>query len=234
MCVLQCTIKSLALDYRAQFSRRNVEKLGGASRLTKLPLRPQAQPHCRSLAPISDNEVSIAAKNSVPKTTEKSTIWSLNLWEEWKESRKGMGAEYPPTPPHFLSASKLNDWMCKFILEVRRKDGAEYPPNSLYQIACGIMRHVRMYEPAVNFFTQPEFDTFRRVIDSEMKRLKSTGKGVIVKRAESIDIKEEEILWSNRILGDSSPQSLLDTMVYMCGYYFALRSGQEHRDLQFS
>ena len=67
-----------------------------------------------------------------------------------------------------------------------------------------------------------------------MKRLKSKGFGVVVKRAEPIDIKEEEMLWSSGILGDSEPQSLLNTIIFMCGYYLALRSGQEHRDLQFS
>ena len=121
--------------------------------------------------------------------------------------------------------------MCKFILEVRCKDGAEYPPNSLYQISSGIMRHVRLYSPSINFYTQPEFDTFRRVL---MKRLKGKGMGVAVKRAEPIDKREEDLMWSNGVLGDSSPQSLVDTMVYMCGYYLALRSGQEHRDLNFS
>ena len=90
------------------------------------------------------------------------------------------------------------------------------------------------YAPSINFFTQPQYDTFRRVLDSEMERLKSKGIGVVVKRAEPIDKREEEILWSNGILGDSSPQSLLDTVIFMCGYYLALRSGQEHRDLQSS
>ena len=30
-----------------------------------------------------------------------------------------------------------------FVLEIRKKDGAEYSPNSLHHIVCGIMRHVR-------------------------------------------------------------------------------------------
>lgn len=38
-------------------------------------------------------------------------------------------------------------------------------------------------------------------------------------------------MWQNGLLGSDNPQTLIDTMVFMCGLYFALRSGQEHRNL---
>jgi len=84
----------------------------------------------------------------------------------------------------------------------------------------------------VNFFTDVEFRGFQQSLDAEMKRLRSEGIGVTRKRAEPISVKEEGELWEKGILGDSSPQVLLDTMVYCCGVYFALRSGEEHRSLK--
>ena len=42
------------------------------------------------------------------------------------------------------------------------------------------------------------------------------------------------MLWETRQLGDHCPQALVnDTMLYMCGTYFALRLGQEHWALRF-
>ena len=56
----------------------------------------------------------------------------------------------------------------------------------------------------------------------------------IPKRAEPITLSEENSLWDQKILGDHSPRALVDTMVYMCGLYFALRRESEHRQLNNS
>ena len=37
-----------------------------------------------------------------------------------------------------------------------------------------------------------------------------------------------------KILGDHTPQALLNTIIFMNGVYFALRSGDEHRNLRCS
>ena len=89
-------------------------------------------------------------------------------------------------------------------------------------------------KPALNFFKDPEFSGFRKTLDSEMKCLTPLGVEVKRKQAEPITIEEENILWERKLLnlGDHTPQTLLDTMVYLCGINFALRSGEEHRSLQ--
>ncbi len=95
------------------------------------------------------------------------------------------------------------------------------------------MRHLCHYCPELNFFTQPVFSEFKKTLNAEMKRLKASGSGVSIKRAELFNQAEEDILWQQGILGSTSPQTVLDSIVFMCGLYFAIRSGQVHRDLQF-
>ena len=80
--------------------------------------------------------------------------------------------------------------MQKFVLEIRREDGKEYPPNTLYQICCGIMRHIRKYSHEINFFIQPTFASFKKTLDGEMKRLKANGVSIHVKRAQPLDCKK--------------------------------------------
>ena len=153
----------------------------------------------------------------------------------WKEWRKHHQESTNSNIPEFgkLTPGDMNHWFQRFVLEIRKKDGTEYPPNSLLHICLGLFRHLRTTTNPNIDFKDTNFTEFRLTLDAEMKRLQKKGLGTKTKKAEIITEAEEDKLWEKGELGDKNPQALLNTIVYMIGLYFALRSGTEHRNLRF-
>ena len=181
----------------------------------------------------SDNDVATARITAIPKKTLSDTKYCIGVWNEWCVHR---AIKYGDIilPIGELTMEDLSRHLSRFILEVRKKDGREFPPESLHHVVCGIQRHLRFNgKPSVDFFKDSSFAELRMTLDAEMKRLQRSGLGSKKKKAEPITPEEEEIMWKKGILGESTPQALVDTMLYMSGLYFALRSGEEHRQLRF-
>lgn len=155
----------------------------------------------------------------MPNNTTKNTNWAVNVWKSWSSNR-GSHAGIDCPPHHFLCSKEiLNFWLSRFVLEARRQDGTHYPPETLYGLVCGVFRAVKESHPTFNLFGDPEFHSFRQVLDGEMRRLRSLGYSVTKRKAEPLSFQEEDRLWSLGLLGESSPQILLDTMVFLCGLF---------------
>ena len=65
-----------------------------------------------------------------------------------------------------------------------------------------------------------------------MKRLQSAGIDSKQKQAERLTCTDVDTLWEKTLLGDTTPQSLHDTIISFNGLHFTLRSRQEHRQLR--
>ena len=224
-----------------EFDGYNIEKQGikvnsrkndnDTAMASAMATKRRTKPTRNFAPPISNKDITVAMQKAVPEKTQKDNKYCVNLWEEWVSYRaKTTGAVIPHLKN--IKLEELQHWLCAFVLEIRKKDGSAFIPNTLHHICCGIMRYIRVNGmPELDIFKNEQFSQFRRVLDSEMKRLQAEGIGATQKKAEPITFEEEEILWEKGILGERTPQSLLDTMIYMNGLYFALRGGKEHRNL---
>ena len=78
-------------------------------------------------------------------------------------------------------------------------------------------KEARLLQKQIDFFTDPNFENFRgKTLDGEMKRLCTIGLGTHKKVDTKTDT-EKEFLWQKGILGDHSPQALLNTAFFMAG-----------------
>ena len=190
-----------------------------------------------------DSEVDDLKRNAIPSATRASTNWGISVWNEWSRARAVKEAEGSgdiqnlSTPLLEMKEADLAHWLTKFILEVRKTSGEEYPPKSLYALVRCFKRHFeqnRRYDVNPLDTTNVFFGDFRAVLDGEMKRLHATGLGSKVKQAEPITPDEETKLWVSGQLGLSIGRALLNTFYFYNCKVFGLRSFDEHRNLKCS
>ena len=120
----------------------------------------------------------------------------------------------------------------RFITEIRKLDGSDFPAKTLYQIVICLQFHLEGNGFTWKLLDDKDFTEVRFTLDNIMKERVSAGIGIRVKKADTISVLDEEILWKNCILGSENPQQLLETVVYLVGLNCALRAGKEHRVLR--
>ena len=121
--------------------------------------------------------------------------------------------------------------MCRFVREVRKLDGQEYPPNTLREMV--ILIQMFMHENSVNWklLDDAEFQILRNVVDNTMKQRHAMGMGVC-QSSKSISVQNENQMFRSRALGEENPIQFLRTVIYMIGLHCALRGGVEHNKLR--
>ncbi len=130
-----------------------------------------------------------------------------------------------------LTESDLSFCLCSFINEIRRKDGGEFPANSLYEIVLLIQFHMEKKGVMWKLVDGEAFTCVRFTLDNVMKKRVETGNSDR-KSADPISFEDEESLWAAGILGEERPVQLRETVLYLLGLGFALHGGEEHRRLR--
>ena len=116
--------------------------------------KPQPSNRCGppTSAPTSANQLEQIRKDGIPRSTQKRTDWSLSVWSQWSQWSSWRSQSLIESDEHQHELNKTFVTMTeeamlfrlpKFITEARRSDGNPYPPNSVYQICCGLSRALR-------------------------------------------------------------------------------------------
>ena len=100
-------------------------------------------------------------------------------------------------------------------------------------LCVGLLRHLRENGIHLNFLDEQNsvFNEFRRARSARMSEPTKQGVGTTTKQAEPVGEESENMLWNKGLLGDSSSNSILNTVFFYNSKLFGLRGVDEHREL---
>ncbi|XP_076864669.1 zinc finger MYM-type protein 4 isoform X2 [Brachyhypopomus gauderio] len=178
-----------------------------------------------------------AASPDASKLHKEYGVQAWRSWICWRNSQPNM--EMPKwgsrsmklkEDPLQCSTAELSYGLCKFLSEVRRPNGEEYGPDSLYYLCLGIQQHLFENNRMENIFADLFYTKFSQNITSILKGWKPTilPSGYVHSRV------KEEYLWECKQLGAFSPSVLLNTLLYFCTKLFCFRTIAQHLRLSFA
>ena len=121
--------------------------------------------------------------------------------------------------------------LCDFIVEIRKENGEQYPPSSMYDLISGLSLYLEREHGFTNKLVSGAFRSVRNTLDNVMKERTAEGVGGGQRGTPS---------WKNMskyceekgILGEDSPDKLRQTVFFLIGVRFGLRGLKEQYDLR--
>ena len=180
----------------------------------------------RRFAEVNDEYVEKLIEGQENKNTKRKTFYDLKLVHKFIQEVKNEERDIKDIP-----AIELNNLLSQFIVEARTKTGQDYEPSSLRGILSSVERHLSKANYNISIFRDPEFKKTRDALKAKQKELKSQGRGNRPHATSALSDEEIEVLYSKKLLGTSSPQSLHNTVWLNNMVHFGLRGGVEQRSL---
>jgi hypothetical protein len=140
---------------------------------------------------------------------------------------------------HKIEPTELDPLLANFVLTVRKKDGGEYEPNSLRSIISSVDRKLKRMKYGFTILGEGAknndvFNLTRDAISAKQKVLKKQGKGNKPKKSQPLTDDEINMLYQKKLLGESTPESLLNTVWFNNTVHFGMRGAHEHYNLRYT
>ena len=177
------------------------------------------------------------------KSTQSKIKWAMKAYVRWMNCRNYQVQHgllpmdrIVPTPDKLLKLSKeeISKTVCVFIMEAKNSDGGDYNRDTLYDLIVTVQSFLKQNRRPIKFFEDEAFADVKNTLDNRMRDLSKQGKIAPRIKAEPISVSEEEKLWESGVLGDDTPEKLIDTLLYLNGVHFGLRAGDEHKSLKMN
>ena len=131
-----------------------------------------------------------------------------------------------------LTKENLQHSLCRFVPEVtKRKGDGLYPGKTLYQMIVAIQKYLWINKLKWKLVEGAEFDDLKTVLDNVMKERTQANIGVVTKQAELITYDMERKLWDKGVLGESNPDQLRNTVLFLLGVNLYLCAMEDHYNL---
>ena len=142
------------------------------------------------------------------KTQLRKTEYDLNVWKRLLRS-KGEEREIEDIP-----ADELNILICRFMMEIKKKDGDAYEPATLCSFQRSLQRYLKDKNFNLNIFKDQEFQKSRKVLLSKKKQLVAEQvKGNRPQAARELTDAEEDLLFRSGKFGDKNPKAVQGTVL---------------------
>ena len=116
--------------------------------------------------------------------------------------------------------------LCDFIVEIRKENGEQYAPSSMYDLISGLSLYLEREHGFTNKLVSGAFRSVRNTLDNVMKERTAEGVGGRPERDPILE-EHEQVLWEKGILGEDSPDKLRQIVVR-----FGLSGLKEQYDLR--
>ena len=185
--------------------------------------------------PLSSVELKNLTHKNFSNETMKKIQWVTKMYRDWRQYRHNSGFDYigcDLDDVNTITQDSLIFAVCRFVTEIKKIDGSDFPGKTLYDIIVCLQFQLELLGFNWKLLNEGVFTEVRFTLDNMMKLRTSQGIGISVKKAQILSFTDEDYLWSLRLLGTKTPESLLTTVVFMIGKGCALRAGKEHHVLR--
>ena len=166
--------------------------------------------------------------------------WGVRAFSEWRLSKLSEIENYDELVFESdlknvsgLTKQGLIHSLCMFIPEVTKvKDGSDYPGKTLYEMITSIQKYLHQNNLPWKLIDGPEFIDVKMVFDNVMKESATNNIGMVKKQAQFISLDIENDMWEKGVLGESTPDKLRETVLFLLGINLGLRAGYKHYSLR--